>query len=107
MGRRRGGRNGRGGRGGRGCGGVRVAKPDIAARSCTDQEWELLIYDEKVKVFALRDKAEPRQINGVEISELSITKIANIAAGQNTGLEAAGEIEITGKHITYNTCGST
>ena len=56
-GRDGGGCNGRVGRGGCGCGGGRGAKPDICAISYTDQEWALLSYDDKGKVFALCDKA--------------------------------------------------
>ena len=58
--------NGRGGRGGRGGSDGRGDKPDIATRSHIHQEWALISYDEKVKVFALRNKAEPRKINVME-----------------------------------------
>ena len=60
--------------------GVSGAKPDINFRSYTDQEWALLSFNEKWKLFALCNKAEPRKINAVKISEVSIAKIATIAA---------------------------
>ena len=87
-GRRHGGRfsRGRGGcgfrgvRGGRGGGGSRGAKPYISTISYNDKERALLSYDEKGKVFALRNKYEPRKINAVEILESSIAMIFNISA---------------------------
>ena len=105
-GRSGGGSGGRGGRGGCGCGIGRGPKPNISARSNTDQEWYRISYDEKGKVFALHNKAEPRMINEIDISEFSVDKIAKIAAGQNDGLGAAGEKDIPSNLMTGKTCGS-
>ena len=65
-----------------------------------------LSYDDKGKVFYFRNKYEPRNINAVEISEESITKISKIASAQNAGLGAAGEKESHGNSTSGKTCGS-
>ena len=106
SGRGRGGRNRRGVHGVRGGSGDRGGKPDIAAISYTYQEWALLRYDYKGKVFALRDKAKPRKINAVEISEASISKIAKIADRQKYGSAVTGEKQSPGNRMTGKIHGS-
>ena len=66
-----------------------MEKPDIDARSYTEQEWAHMSYDEKGKVYYLCNESKPCKINAVKILEESITNIANIEAGHNAGSEAA------------------
>ena len=74
--------------------------------SYTDQEWALLSYDDKGKVFYFCNKTEPLKINAVEISESSIANISNIAAGKNAGSAATDEKGSPGNRMTENTRGS-
>ena len=66
----------------------------------------LLSYNDKGKVFDICNKSELRKINAVQISEASISKIANIAAGQNAGLEATEEKESPGNRMNVKNRGS-
>ena len=80
--RSRGSCNGRGGLSGRGDGSGRGAKTDISARPYTDQEWALLRYNDKGKLFALRNKVELRKVDAAEISRIMVPEIGTIILGK-------------------------